>query len=80
MDRLKLETIYLRALDALMSAVDEYQMQAAIFRLRRAQTRLHGKEMQASSVRRPHRRGGPSLPSHLLMLFVRPPKAPPKSA
>jgi hypothetical protein len=35
MDRLKLETVYLRALDALMSAVDEYQIQAAIFRLRR---------------------------------------------
>ena len=29
MDRLKLETVYLRTLDALMSAVDEYQMQAA---------------------------------------------------
>jgi hypothetical protein len=35
MDRLKLETAYLRALDVLMSAVDEYQLQAAIFRLRR---------------------------------------------
>jgi hypothetical protein len=80
MDRLKLETIYLRALDALMSAVDEYQLQAAIFRLRRAQTRLHGREMQAPSVRRPHWRRGPSLPSHLLLLFVRPPKVPPKSA
>jgi hypothetical protein len=34
MDRSKLETVYLRALDALMSAVDEYQIQAAIFRLR----------------------------------------------
>ena len=34
MDRLKLETVYLRALDALMSA-DEYRIQAAIFRLRR---------------------------------------------
>jgi hypothetical protein len=80
MDRLKLETIYLRALDALMSAVDEYQMQAAIFRLRRAQTRLHGSEMQASSVTHPHRRGAPSLRIHLLMLSIRPPKVPPKSA
>jgi hypothetical protein len=80
MDRLKLETIYLRALDALMLAVDEYQIQAAIFRLRRAQTRLHKREMQASSVTRPHKKRGPSLPIHLLMLFVRPPKAPPKSA
>ena len=80
MDRLKLETLYLRAFDALMSAVDEYQLQAAIFRLRRAQTRLHGREMQAPSVRRPDRRRGPSVPGHLLMLFVRPPKAPPKSA
>jgi hypothetical protein len=43
MVRLKLETAYLRALDVLMSAVDEYQLQAAIFRLRRAQARLHGK-------------------------------------
>jgi hypothetical protein len=33
-DRLKLETVYLRALDASMSAADEYQTQAAIFRLR----------------------------------------------
>src|SRR5580704_2631736 len=47
-DRLKLETVYLRALDALMSAVDEYQLQAAILRLRRAQARLHGSEMQGS--------------------------------
>ena len=46
MDRLKLETVYLHALDALMSAVDEYQIQAAIFRLRRAQARLHGWEVQ----------------------------------
>jgi hypothetical protein len=45
MDRLKLETVYLRALDALMLAVDEYQIQAAIFRLRRAQARLHGWEV-----------------------------------
>ena len=44
MDRLKLETLYLRAFDALMSAVDEYQLQAAIFRLRRAQARLHERE------------------------------------
>ena len=50
MDRLKLETVYLRALDALMSA-DEYQIQAAIFRLRRAQARLHGWEVQRGSVR-----------------------------
>jgi hypothetical protein len=40
MDRLKLETDYLRALDMLMSA-DECQLQAAIFRLRGAQARLH---------------------------------------
>jgi hypothetical protein len=43
MDRLKLETAYLRALDVLMSAVDECQLQVAIFRLRRAQARLHGR-------------------------------------
>ena len=55
MDRLKLETVYLRALDALMSAVDEYQLQAAILRLRRAQARLHGREMQGSHD--PERRG-----------------------
>jgi len=55
MDRLKLETAYLRALDALMSAVDEYQLQAAIFRLRRAQARLHGREMQG--LHDPGRRG-----------------------
>jgi hypothetical protein len=30
MDRLKLETAYLRALDLLMSAVDERQLQAAL--------------------------------------------------
>jgi hypothetical protein len=49
MDRLKLETVYLRALDALMSA-DEYQMQAAIFRLRRAQARLHGWEAHSLQI------------------------------
>jgi hypothetical protein len=48
MDRMKLETDYLRALDALMSAVDECQLQAAILRLRRAQARLHGREVQGS--------------------------------
>jgi hypothetical protein len=48
MDRSKLETAYLRALDALMSAVDERQLQAATFRLRRAQARLHGRPVQAS--------------------------------
>ena len=42
MDRLKLETAYRRALDVLMSAVDERQLQGAIFRLHRAQARLHG--------------------------------------
>jgi hypothetical protein len=55
MDRLKLETAYLRALDVLMSAVDEYQLQAAIFRLRRAQARLHGWGMPGSHD--PERRG-----------------------
>ena len=55
MDRLKLETAYLRALDVLMSAVDEYQLQAAIFRLRRAQARLHGRGMPRSHD--PKRRG-----------------------
>jgi hypothetical protein len=55
MDRLKLETAYLRALDVVMSAVDEYQLQAAIFRLRRAQARLHGWGMQGSHD--PERRG-----------------------
>jgi hypothetical protein len=55
MDRLKLETAYLRALDVVMSAVDEYQLQAAIFRLRRAQARLHGWGMPGS--RDPERRG-----------------------
>jgi hypothetical protein len=54
MDRLKLETLYLRALDALMSAVDEYQLQAAIFRLRRAQARLHGTERRG--LHNPERR------------------------
>jgi hypothetical protein len=48
MDRLKLETTYLRALDGVMSAVDEYQLQAAKFRLRSAQARLHGWGMPAS--------------------------------
>ena len=55
MDRLKLETTYLRALDGVMSAVDEYQLQAAKFRLRSAQARLHGWGMPAS--RCPERRG-----------------------
>ena len=55
MDRLKLETAYLRALDVLMSAVDEWQLQAAIFRLRRAQARLHGWDMQG--LHGPERRG-----------------------
>jgi hypothetical protein len=54
MDRLKVETDYLLALDMLMSA-DEYQLQAAIFRLRRAQARLHGWGMPASYD--PERRG-----------------------
>ncbi len=54
MDRLKLETAYLRALDVVMSA-DEYQLQAAIFRLRRAQARLHGWGMPGSHA--PERRG-----------------------
>lgn len=52
MDRLKLETVYRRALDALMSAIDEYQIQAAIFRLRRAQARLHGWEVQGTPSRK----------------------------
>jgi hypothetical protein len=64
MDRLKLETVYLRALDALMSAVDEHQIQAAIFRLRRAQARLHGWEVQRSPTIHSHRRRAP-LPVHL---------------
>ncbi len=55
MDRLKLETAYLRALDVLMSAIDEHQLQVAIFRLRRAQSRLHGWEMQG--LHDPERRG-----------------------
>jgi hypothetical protein len=62
MDRLKLETVYLRALDALMSA-DEYQIQDAIFRLRRAQARLHGSTRRAS------------LPVHFSPHSMRPPKA-----
>ena len=48
MDRLKLETAYRRALDVVMSAVDERQLQAAIFRLDRAQARLHGWGMPGS--------------------------------
>jgi hypothetical protein len=64
MDRLKLETVYLSALDALMSAVDEYQIQTAIFRLRRAQARLHGWEVQGSPTIHSHRRRA-SLPVHL---------------
>ena len=74
MDRLKLETVYLRALDALMSAVDEYQIQAAIFRLRRAQARLHGWKVQGSPTIRSHRRRA-SLPVHLSPHSMRPPKA-----
>ena len=74
MDRLKLETVYLGALDALMSAVDEYQIQAAIFRLRRAQARLHGWEVQRSPTIHSHRRRAP-LPAHLSPHSVRPPKA-----
>jgi hypothetical protein len=73
MDRLKLETVYLRALDALMSA-DEYQIQAAIFRLRRAQARLHGWEVQGSPPTHSYRRRA-SLPVHLSLHSVRPPKA-----
>jgi hypothetical protein len=48
MDRLELETEYLRALEALMSAVGEDQLQAAILCLRRAQARLHGRDVQGS--------------------------------
>jgi hypothetical protein len=62
MDRLKLETDYLRALDMLMSA-DEYQLQAAILRLDRAQARLHGWGMPGSPERRGYlgaRAGRPS--------------------
>ena len=55
MDRLKLETAYRRALDVVMSAVDERQLQAAIFRLDRAQARLHGWGMPGSHD--PERRG-----------------------
>ena len=73
MDRLKLETVYLRALDALMSA-DEYQIQAAIFRLRRAQARLHGWEVQGSPPTHSYRRRA-SLPVHLSPHSMRPPKA-----
>ncbi len=46
MDRLKLEAAYLRALDMLMSAIDECQLQVATFRLCRAQARLHRREMR----------------------------------
>jgi hypothetical protein len=72
MDRLKLETVYLRALDALMSA-DEYQIQAAIFRLRRAQARLHGWEVYGSPTIHSRRRGAP--PVHLSPHSMHPPKA-----
>ena len=74
MDRLKLETVYLRALDALMSAVDEYQIQAAIFRLRRAQARLHGWEVERSPTIHSHRRRAP-LPVQLSPHSMRPRKA-----
>jgi hypothetical protein len=76
MDRLKLETVYLRALDALMSA-EEYQIQAAIFRLRRAQARLHGWEVHGSPTIHSRRRGSTSLPlpGHLSPPSMRPPKA-----
>jgi hypothetical protein len=47
-DRLKLETGYLSALDALMSAIDEHQLHAAILRLRRAQARLHRRPVPPS--------------------------------
>jgi hypothetical protein len=57
MDRLKLETAYLRAFDALMSTVDERQLQAATLRLRRAQARLHGTRKQGSPARRGPRPG-----------------------
>jgi hypothetical protein len=73
MGRLKLETVYLRALDALMSA-EEYQIQAAICRLRRAQARLHGWEVQGPPTIHSRRRGSTSLPlrgPH----SMRPPKA-----
>ena len=74
MDRSKLETNYLRALDALMSAVDEYQMQPAVLRLRRAQACLHGWEAQGSpTTHSPRRRA--SLPVHLSPHSMRPPKA-----
>jgi 2-keto-4-pentenoate hydratase len=74
MDRLKLETVYLRALDALMSAADEYQIQAAILRLRQAQARLHGWKVQGSPPTHSYRRRA-SLPVHLSPHSVRPPKA-----
>jgi hypothetical protein len=76
MDRLKLETVYLGALDALMSA-EEYQIQAAIFRLRRAQARLHGWEVHGSPTIHSRRRGSTSLPlpGHLSPHSMRPPKA-----
>jgi hypothetical protein len=76
MDRLKLETVYLCALDALMSA-EEYQIQAAICRLRRAQARLHGWEVRRSPTIHSHRRRSTSLPlpGHLSPPSMRPPKA-----
>jgi len=76
MDRLKLETVYLRALDALMSA-EEYQIQAAICRLRRAQARLHGWEVHGSPTIHSHRRRSTCLPlpGHLSPHSMRPPKA-----
>ena len=73
MDRLKLETVYLRALDALMSA-EEYQIQAAVCRLRRAQARLHGWEVHGSPTIHSHRRRA-LLPVHLSPHSMRPPKA-----
>ena len=73
MDRLELETVYLRALDALMSA-EEYQIQAAICRLRWAQARLHGWEVQGSPTIHSHRRRG-SLPVHLSSHSMRSRKA-----
>ena len=49
MDRLKLETNYLRALDMLMSA-DEYQLQAAILRLDRARLACTDGECRGLSI------------------------------
>lgn len=46
MDRLKLEIAYLGALDTLMSAINERQLQDAIVSLRRAQNCLHGRKLQ----------------------------------